>query len=381
MIWKTGQTLSYATGDDGDLEMGVAWPDPRFTDHGNGTVTDNLTGLMWTKDANLLATRNPEFDNDGLSGDGAVTWQHALDYVAKLNAENYLGQTDWRLPNRKELRSVIDASHFNPPLPTGHPFTNVTNFWSSTTFTTYPALALILSTSSGLVWHVGGNKSSDQNPVWPVRGGQVGSLDTDGDGIPDYQDNCPTIYNPDQADSDGDGIGNACDNCPTVANPTQSDSDGDAVGDACDNCPNDPLKVEPGICGCGVADTDSDSDGTPDCNDGCSNDANKVASGVCGCGVADTDSDRDGIADCKDSCPSSNLEPMITIQGCATGVQNKLLPNGCSMSDQIAACAANAKNHGAFVSCVASLTNGWKAQGLITGKEKDAIQSCAAKAK
>lgn len=207
------------------------------------------------------------------------------------------------------------------------------------------------------------------------------SLDTDGDGIPDYQDNCPTIYNPDQADSDGDGIGNACDNCPTVANPTQSDSDGDAVGDACDNCPNDPLKVEPGICGCGVADTDSDSDGTPDCNDGCSNDANKVASGVCGCGVADTDSDRDGIADCKDSCPSSNLEPMITIQGCATGVQNKLLPNGCSMSDQIAACAANAKNHGAFVSCVASLTNGWKAQGLITGKEKDAIQSCAAKAK
>jgi hypothetical protein len=176
MIWKTGQTLSYATGDDGDLEMGVAWPDPRFTDHGNGTVTDNLTGLMWTKDANLLATRNPEFDNDGLSGDGAVTWQHALDYVAKLNAENYLGQTDWRLPNRKELRSVIDASHFNPPLPTGHPFTNVTNFWSSTTFTTYPALALILSTSSGLVWHVGGNKSSDQNPVWPVRGGQVGSF-------------------------------------------------------------------------------------------------------------------------------------------------------------------------------------------------------------
>jgi hypothetical protein len=44
---ETGQTTSYATGDDGDLEMGVAWPSPRFTVSGD-CVTDNLTGLMWT---------------------------------------------------------------------------------------------------------------------------------------------------------------------------------------------------------------------------------------------------------------------------------------------------------------------------------------------
>ena len=82
--------------------------------------------------------------------------------------------------------------------------------------------------------------------------------DTDGDGVADPRDNCPTVYNPDQRDQDGDGIADACDpcprdpnndadgdglcgdvdNCPTVYNPDQIDTDGDGVGDACDNCPN-----------------------------------------------------------------------------------------------------------------------------------------------
>ena len=47
MLPKTGQTTSYAAGDDGALQKGVASPNPRFTDNGNGTVTDNLTGLIW----------------------------------------------------------------------------------------------------------------------------------------------------------------------------------------------------------------------------------------------------------------------------------------------------------------------------------------------
>ena len=54
---KTGQTASYATGDDGDFEKGVAWPNPRFTDNGNGTVTDSLTNLIWLKNANCFETR------------------------------------------------------------------------------------------------------------------------------------------------------------------------------------------------------------------------------------------------------------------------------------------------------------------------------------
>ena len=54
---KTGQTTAYAAGDDGTLQKGVASPTPRFTDHGNGTVTDNLTGLIWTKDANAFGVK------------------------------------------------------------------------------------------------------------------------------------------------------------------------------------------------------------------------------------------------------------------------------------------------------------------------------------
>jgi len=85
---------------------------------------------------------------------------------------------------------------------------------------------------------------------------------------------------------------------------TATDSDGDGTPDCNDNCPNDPNKTDPGICGCGVADTDSDGDGTPDCNDGCPSDPNKTEPGICGCGVADTDSDGDGTPDCNDNCPA-----------------------------------------------------------------------------
>jgi LPXTG-motif cell wall-anchored protein len=70
--------------------------------------------------------------------------------------------------------------------------------------------------------------------------GGVGPVDTDNDGVPDDEDNCPNTPNPDQEDADGDGVGDACDNCPDAANPGQEDADGDGVGDACDNCSNTP---------------------------------------------------------------------------------------------------------------------------------------------
>lgn len=44
------------------------------------------------------------------------------------------------------------------------------------------------------------------------------------------------------------------------------DTDGDGTPDCSDNCPSDPDKTDPGVCGCGVADTDTDGDGTPDCS-------------------------------------------------------------------------------------------------------------------
>jgi len=91
-------------------------------------------------------------------------------------------------------------------------------------------------------------------------------LDSDSDGIPDSEDNCPSVANPGQEDCNSDGDGDACDidtdsdeipddcdNCPSVANPGQEDMDGDNTGDVCDidrdgdtvlnendNCPDTP---------------------------------------------------------------------------------------------------------------------------------------------
>ncbi|MBM3987324.1 MAG: hypothetical protein FJ294_05140 [Planctomycetes bacterium] len=81
-------------------------------------------------------------------------------------------------------------------------------------------------------------------------------------------------------------------------------------------CPNDPLKLAPGLCGCGVSDVDSDSDGTPDCNDLCPNDPLKLAPGLCGCGVSDVDSDSDGTPDCNDLCPNDPLKLAPLTCGC-----------------------------------------------------------------
>ena len=161
-VAKTGQTTSYRTGDDGDYENGVSSPSPRFTDNGDGSVCDKLTGLMWAKDAN---------DN------GTMTWNVAIDYAENLSLGNGgcgscgASYTDWRLPKRNELNSLIDASNYNPPLPSGHPFTNVrfNHYWSSTTLASSTGLAFDVSMSDGSV--TGGGYKTNSKYVWPVRGG------------------------------------------------------------------------------------------------------------------------------------------------------------------------------------------------------------------
>jgi hypothetical protein len=84
--------------------------------------------------------------------------------------------------------------------------------------------------------HQGGN---DASPIDAVVLPDA-PLDSDGDGIPDSIDNCPSIPNPDQHDKDGDGRGDVCDPCPHIANPNEVDTDGDGIGDECDPRPDTP---------------------------------------------------------------------------------------------------------------------------------------------
>ena len=91
---ESGSVISCTdTGQDGDELVGVAWPSPRFTDNGDSTVTDNLTGLVWTLDANLS---------------GTSTWLDSLIYVAGMNAGTYpnYGYTDWRIPSINDLKAL-----------------------------------------------------------------------------------------------------------------------------------------------------------------------------------------------------------------------------------------------------------------------------------
>lgn len=158
--------------------------------------------------------------------------------------------------------------------------------------------------------------------------------DLDHDGVPNFEDNCPTVFNPGQADSDNDGKGDACtdadsdgvpdvnDNCPSVANPGQKDSDFDGVGDACD-----PDSV------------DTDADGIPDTRDNCRSVANFDQTDSDGDGVGDAcdpdsnrDSDADGIPDSSDNCPSVANPDQTDTDGDGTGDACDL-PSGCRTAE------------------------------------------------
>ncbi len=99
---QTGQTTCHDTegneipcfgsGQDGELRKGFPWPVPRFEPSGD-IALDRVTGLVWTMDANIA-----EFP---------VTWQEALNYIASMNHEKTFGYSDWRLPNRRELKSLM----------------------------------------------------------------------------------------------------------------------------------------------------------------------------------------------------------------------------------------------------------------------------------
>ncbi|MEW5922426.1 MAG: thrombospondin type 3 repeat-containing protein [Candidatus Zixiibacteriota bacterium] len=147
-------------------------------------------------------------------------------------------------------------------------------------------------------------------------------LDSDGDGVYFYDDNCPNIANSGQDDADGDGMGDLCDNCPYDANADQSDVDGDAIGDLCDNCPVDANFDQADADSDGVGDacdecTDTDGDGFGDPGfaantcviDNCPGTPNPLQEDV----------DADGVGDICDNCPDSANGDQADFDGDGTG--------------------------------------------------------------
>ena len=131
--------------------------------------------------------------------------------------------------------------------------------------------------------------------------------DGDDDGVPDTQDNCPTLYNPGQEDTDGDSRGDVCDFCP---NDPGNDLDQDGVCGNLDNCPDIPNPDQ----------EDFDSDGIGD--------------------VCDLDDDNDGIIDIEDACQyedssgwDANKDGCIdTIEDMPQLIEDINLPNGTENS-------------------------------------------------
>ena len=161
--------------------------------------------------------------------------------------------------------------------------------------------------------------------------GAVSAQDSDGDGIPDSEDNCPTIFNPvrpgsggRQADYDNDGIGDVCDayptckennsSCPATVDPSAKDTDGDGVPDRLDNCPE-------------VANADqldTDSDGKGDACDPCPEIANP---GDERCPISEltkiADIQQNKVIDIDTACADNNIcttEKEVLIEGIVTGL-------------------------------------------------------------
>jgi len=143
------------SGQDAEFLTGIKWPAHRFETMGDHLVLDRATDLIWTKNSCLS-----EFP---------LTWQEGLEFVAQMNEEERFGRNDWRMPNRREMRSLIDHNSKKPALTRGHPFQNVFLgwFWTSTTAAIATRYAWYVHLEGGRMFY--GNKDG-YYWVWPVCG-------------------------------------------------------------------------------------------------------------------------------------------------------------------------------------------------------------------
>jgi hypothetical protein len=160
---QTGQTTCHDTsgleipcegsGQDAEFKRGEEWPVPRL-ESSDELVLDRLTGLVWTRNANLA-----EFP---------LRWQAALEYIVGMNKEGAFGYSDWRLPNRRELRSLMSHKTKKPALPESHPFKDAFLgwYWTSTTSMINPAYAWYVHMEGARMFY--GNKEQF-SLLWPVR--------------------------------------------------------------------------------------------------------------------------------------------------------------------------------------------------------------------
>jgi len=157
---QTGQSTSYAIGDDGFIQAGIEWPSPRFTDNGDGTVTDTLTGLMWLKDggcfkknwSSALATITDFNNNPGK-------------YPCREYASDY---SDWRLPNIREIESLVNYGASNSAgwiNLNGFTNLNASSYWSSTTYSGSTSQAWVVDMKAGTSNYSGKNSTLYVLPV------------------------------------------------------------------------------------------------------------------------------------------------------------------------------------------------------------------------
>jgi hypothetical protein len=183
VAWEWDASCTQPTrppGQDGELKKGAELPSPRFTDNGDGTVTDQFTGLIWLKNANCT-----EFFSGDVTGGNSRSWSNALSAANQL-AQGFCGLADnsvagnWRLPNRNELLSLIHLGYTNPALSNatgndkwseGNLFSGVASgyYWSSTSYADNPAQAWYANFNLG---HASNNAKTNNYHVWPVRNGQ-----------------------------------------------------------------------------------------------------------------------------------------------------------------------------------------------------------------